>query len=134
MKSVNKVFLLGHVGMIEPRSLDDGTVVANFSVATNSRWKDKDGVAQESVEWHRCEAWNKLGELAGQLLKKGSAIHLEGRLKTKKWSDDAGAEHYTTSVIVDEFSALDGREELKPVPARSATGNAKGRASPADRR
>ena len=83
MKSVNKVFLLGHVGMIEERSFADGAVVSNFSVATNTRWKDKDGVAQESVEWHRCEAWNKLGQLAGQLLKKGSAIHLEGRLRTK---------------------------------------------------
>ena len=122
MKSVNKVFLLGHVGMIEPRSLVDGTVVANFTVATNSRWKDKDGTPQESVEWHRCEAWNKLGELAGQMLKKGSAIHLEGRLKTKKWSDEGGADHYTTSVIVDEFSALDGREEAPSAPARSATG------------
>ena len=91
MKSVNKVFLLGHVGMIEPRSLDDGTVVANFSVATNTRWKDKDGVTQESVEWHRCEAWNKLGELAGQLLKKGSAIHLEGRLKTRSGATTPGS-------------------------------------------
>ena len=71
MKSVNKVFLLGHVGMVEPRSLDDGTVVANFSVATNTRWKDKDGVTQESVEWHRCEAWNKLGELAGAAAQEG---------------------------------------------------------------
>ena len=133
MKSVNKVFLLGHVGMIESRSLVDGTVVANFTVATNARWKDKDGVSQESVEWHRCEAWNKLGELAGQLLRKGSAIHLEGRLKTKKWSDDTGADHYTTSVIVDEFSALDGREGVKSVPARSATGNAKARGT-TDRR
>lgn len=122
MKSVNKVFLLGHVGMIEPRSLADGTVVANFTVATNSRWKDKDGTPQENVEWHRCEAWNKLGELAGQMLKKGSAIHLEGRLRTKKWSDEGGADHYTTSVIVDEFSALDGREEAPSAAARSATG------------
>ena len=133
MKSVNKVFLLGHVGMIEPRSLDDGTLVTNFSVATNTRWKDKDGVAQESVEWHRCEAWNKLGELARQLLKKGSAVHLEGRLKTKKWSDDNGAEHFTTSVIIDEFSALDSREEATSPPTRWATGNSKGRAT-ADRR
>jgi single-strand DNA-binding protein len=133
MKSVNKVFLLGHVGMIESRSLVDGTVVANFTVATNARWKDKDGVAQESVEWHRCEAWNKLGELAGQLLKKGSAIHLEGRLKTKKWSDDTGADHYMTSVIVDEFSALDGREEAPPQAVRTAMGNPKARAT-ADRR
>ena len=129
MKSVNKVFLLGHVGMIEPRSLDDGTAVTNFSVATNTRWKDKDGVAQESVEWHRCEAWNKLGELAGQLLKKGSAIHLEDRLKTKKWSDDAGTDHYATSVIVDEFSALDSREEAPSQPARPATGNPRATAS-----
>ena len=129
MKSVNKVFLLGHVGMIEARSLDDGTVVANFSVATNTRWKDKDGVAQESVEWHRCEAWNKLGELAGQLLRKGSAIHLEGRLKTKKWSDDTGVDHYATSVIVDEFSALDSREEAPSPAARPATGNPRATAS-----
>ena len=103
--------------------MDDGTVVANFSVATNTRWKDKDGVAQESVEWHRCEAWNKLGDLAGQLLKKGSAIHLEGRLRTKKWSDDTGVDHYATSVIVDEFSALDGREEAPSQSARTATVN-----------
>ena len=127
MKSVNKVFLLGHVGMIEPRSLVDGTVVANFTVATNARWKDKDGVAQESVEWHRCEAWNKLGELARQLLKKGSAIHLEGRLKTKKWSDDSGADHYMTSVVVDEFSALDAREEAPPQAVHTAMGNPKAR-------
>ena len=120
MKSVNKVFLLGHVGMIEPRSLDDGTVVVNISVATNTRWKDKDGVAQESVEWHRCEAWNKRGELAGQMLRKGSAVHLEGRLKTKKWSDATGVDHYATSVIVNEFSALEGREEAPFQPASTA--------------
>jgi single-strand DNA-binding protein len=133
MKSVNKVFLLGHVGMIEPRSLSDGTVVTNFTVATNARWKDKDGTPQESVEWHRCEAWNKLGELAGQLLRKGSAIHLEGRLKTKKWTDDAGVDHYGTSVNVDEFSALDGREEAVPQAVRTAMGNPKARTT-ADRR
>jgi len=80
-------------------------------------------VAEESVEWHRCEAWNKLGELAGQLLKKGSAILLKGRLKTKKWSDDTGVDHYVTSVIVDEFSALDSREEAPSPPARPETGN-----------
>jgi single-strand DNA-binding protein len=133
MKSVNKVFLLGHVGMIEPRTLTDGTVVANFTVATNSRWKDKDGVPQESVEWHRCEAWNKLGELAGQLLKKGSAIHLEGRLKTKKWVDDGGVEHHTTSVSVDEFTALDGRQEAAVVSARAAPGSGRTRGVAASR-
>ena len=111
MKSVNKVLLLGHVGTIESKTLSDDTVVTNFSLATNERWTGQDNQKHESVEWHRCEAWGKLGELVGQFLKKGSAVHVEGRLKTKKWTDDLGADHYTTSVRVDEFSALDGRSE-----------------------
>ena len=86
-------------------------------------------VTQESVEWHRCKAWNKLSELAGQLLKKGSAVHLEGRLKTKRWSDDTGIDHYVTSVIVDEFSALDSREEGPSQTARTAMSNPRAKAT-----
>ena len=83
MKSVNKVLLLGHVGTIESKTLSDDTVVTNFSLATNERWTGKDNEKHESVEWHRCEAWGKLGELVGQFLKKGSAVHVEGRLRPR---------------------------------------------------
>ena len=94
MKSVNRVTLLGHVGMLENKTLDGDKCVANFSVATNTQWLDKAGQKQEAVEWHRCVAWGKLGERAGQFLKKGAAVYLEGHLKTRKWTDDTGADHY----------------------------------------
>ena len=111
MKSVNHVTLLGHVGMLENKTLDGDKCVANFSVATNTQWLDKAGQKQEAVEWHRCVAWGKLGERAGQFLKKGSAVYLEGHLKTRNWTDDKGADHYSTTIEVGEFSALDGRAD-----------------------
>ena len=111
MKSVNRVTLLGHIGMLENKSLNGDKSVANFSVATNTQWLDKAGQKQEAVEWHRCAAWGKLGELAGQFLKKGSPVYLEGHLKTRKWTDDKGTDHYSTTIEVDEFSALDGRAD-----------------------
>ena len=111
MKSVNRVTLLGHVGMLENKSLNGDKSVANFSVATNTQWLDKAGQKQEAVEWHRCVAWGKLGERAGQFLKKGAAVYLEGHLKTRKWTDDKGADHYSTTIEVDVFSALDGRAD-----------------------
>lgn len=118
MKSVNRVTLLGHVGMIENKPLDGDKFVANFSVATNTQWQDKAGQKQEAVEWHRCAAWGKLGELAAQFLKKGSAVYLEGHLKTRKWTDDKGTDHYSTTIAVDEFSALDGRDDA-PAKAKA---------------
>ena len=117
MKNVNKVFLLGHVGAIESREVTDGALVSNFSVATNMRWKDRDEQVVESVEWHRCEAWNKVAELVIGLLKVGSPVHIEGRLRTKKWTDAEGTDRYSTSILVEEFSALESREPPAPAPA-----------------
>jgi single-strand DNA-binding protein len=111
MKSISKTILLGHVGVVDTKTLENGKVVCNFSVATNSSWKNKEtGVKSEFTEWHNCTAWDKLGELCGQMLKKGSAVYIEGHNKTTK-SEQNGTTYYNTSIIVDEFSALDGKDE-----------------------
>lgn len=119
MASVNKVILVGNLGQ-DPstRYLPNGDAVTNITVATTDTWKDKNGEKQEKTEWHRCTLYRKLGEIAGQYLKKGSQVYLEGRLETKKWTDKQGIERYSTDVIVNEMKMLSSkpsgdREEKK---------------------
>jgi single-strand DNA-binding protein len=97
--SVNKVILVGRLGQNpEVRYTPGGAAVANFSVATNETWNDKQGQKQERVEWHRIVVWSKLAELCGQYLTKGRQVYLEGRLQTRQWQDKDGQTKYTTEV------------------------------------
>lgn len=105
---VNKVILVGNLGRDpEIRSTPSGQNVANFSVATTRRWKDRDGNRQEKTEWHNIVAWGKQAEIAGQYLTKGKQVFVEGRLETRSWEKD-GQKHYRTEVICDQFTMLGG--------------------------
>ena len=127
MKSLNKVVLLGNLGRdVEMRYTASGEAVANLAVATSSEWKNREtGDKEQATEWHRCVAFGKLAELIGQYCHKGSAVYLEGKLRTRKWDDKEGATHYTTEVVLDEFINLDKREagqseSATPSPAPEA--------------
>ena len=112
MASVNKVILVGNLGRDpEVRYLPDGGAVANLSIATTSNWKDKNsGERKEETEWHRAVMYGRLAEIAGEYCKKGRSIYVEGRLKTRKWTDKDGIEKYTTEVVCDQMQMLGGRE------------------------
>lgn len=112
-RGVNKVIILGNLGADpEVRYMPSGAAVANFSVATSMQWKDKQtGEKQERTEWHRCSAFNRLGEVAGEYLKKGSKVYIEGRLQTRKWQAQDGSDRYTTEIIVGELQMLDSRPQ-----------------------
>ncbi len=112
MASVNKVILVGNLGRDpETRFSPDGGAICNFSIATTESWKDKTtGEKKENTEWHRIVMYNRLAEIAGEYLKKGRPVYVEGRLKTRKWTDKDGVEKYTTEVIATEMQMLGGRE------------------------
>lgn len=107
MASVNKAIILGHLGK-DPdlRSLPDGKSVATISIATTETWKDKSGEKQEKTEWHRVVMFGKQADLAGQYLKKGSQVYIEGRIQTKKWTDKQGQEKYTTEILADRMQFI----------------------------
>ncbi len=111
MASLNKVLLIGNLGRDpESRYLPSGGAVCNFSIATTERYKDKSGQQQEKTEWHNIVMYNKLAEIAGQYLKKGSSVYVEGRLQTRKWQDkNTGADRYTTEIVADQMQMLGGR-------------------------
>jgi single-strand DNA-binding protein len=108
---VNKVILIGNLGRDpEVRSTPSGQPVASFSMATSRRWKDKNGNKQEETEWHNIVVWGKQAEIAGQYLKKGKQIYLEGRLQTRSWDDkQSGEKKYRTEVVCDNFQMLGQR-------------------------
>jgi single-strand DNA-binding protein len=108
---VNKVILVGNLGRDpEIRSLPSGQPVANFTLATNRRWKDRDGNRQEKTEWHNIVVYGKQAEIAGQYLRKGRQIFVEGRLETRSWEDrQSGEKRFKTEVICDNFQMLGGR-------------------------
>ena len=113
MASVNKVILVGNLGRDpETRYMPDGGAITNISIATTSTWKDKSGEKQEATEWHRISFFGKLAEIAGEYLKKGSQVYVEGRLRTRKWQDKDGVEKTTTEVIADEMKMLGGRQGM----------------------
>jgi single-strand DNA-binding protein len=111
MASVNKVIIVGNLGRDpETRYMPNGDAVTNIAVATTESWKDKNsGEKKELTEWHRITFYRKLAEIAGQYLKKGSQIYIEGRLQTRKWQDKEGVERYTTEIIADTMQMLGGR-------------------------
>jgi single-strand DNA-binding protein len=109
---INKVTLIGNLGADpEVRYTNSGAAVASFNLATTETRKDKDGQKQELTEWHRIILWEKLAELAGQYLTKGSKIYLEGRLQTRKWDDKDGNARYTTEIVGKEMKFLSPKGE-----------------------
>ena len=107
MASVNKVILLGNLGADpEVRYTNSGTAVANFRIATNERWTDRNGESQERTEWHNIVAWSKLGEICGKYLKKGKPVFVEGRLQTRSWEDQSGNKRYTTEIVAQQMQML----------------------------
>jgi single-strand DNA-binding protein len=107
---LNKVPLIGRLGADpEVRYMPTGGAVANITLATNFRWKDKAGEKKESTEWHRVVFFNRLAEIAGEYLKKGGQVYVEGRLQTRKWQGQDGQDRYTTEIIATEMHMLDSR-------------------------
>ena len=116
MASVNKVILVGNLGKDpEMRYMPNGDAVANFSIATTDSWKDKSGGRQERTEWHNIAMYRRLAEIAGEYLKKGSSVYVEGRLQTRKWQDKNGQDRYTTEIICDQMQMLGGKDGAKGV-------------------
>ncbi|MBV9929649.1 MAG: single-stranded DNA-binding protein [Alphaproteobacteria bacterium] len=123
MAGVNKVILVGNLGDDpESRSLNNGGEVVNLRVATSESWKDRDGQHQERTEWHRVVIFNEnLGRVAKQYLRKGSKVYLEGQLQTRKWTDQSGADRYSTEVVLQRF-----RGELVLLDSRGGGGSGGG--------
>lgn len=110
MASVNKVILIGNLGKDpETRYMSNGDAVTNITLATTDTWKDKNGEKQEKTEWHRVTFYRKLAEIAGEYLKKGRSVYVEGRLETRKWTDKNGVERYTTDIIASDMKMLGNR-------------------------
>ena len=135
-RGVNKVILVGNLGKDpEVRYMPNGNAVANITLATSESWKDKQtGEQQEKTEWHRVVMFRRLGEIAGEYLKKGSQVYIEGKLQTRKWQDNTGNDRYTTEIVADEMQMLGSRsggsagfstgaassQQSEPVPAAAS--------------
>lgn len=135
MASVNKVILVGNLGRDpEIRYLPSGDAVANITIATSSKYKGKDGNMVEETEWHRVTFFGKLAEIAGQYLKKGRPVYVEGRIKTRKYTDKDGVEKFATDIIANEMQMLGGREGMgEPSGADEGGGGGYARQAPASR-
>lgn len=118
MASVNKVILIGNLGRDpETRYTADGAAVTNITIATSDRWKDKaTGEMKEATEWHKVAFFGRLAEIAGEYLKKGRPVYVEGKLRTRKWQDKDGQDRYTTEVIADNMQMLGSREGMGGTP------------------
>ena len=133
MASVNKAILVGNLGRDpEIRVMPDGGSMATLSVATSERWRDKNGEMNERTEWHRVILFGRNAEIAGEYLRKGSLVYIEGEIRTRKWTDQNGQERYMTQIVGDVLRMLGGRSQdgeqaaLAPAQAtqRRASGNA----------
>jgi len=144
MASVNKVILVGNLGRDpETRYTTGGDAVTNIRLATTDVWKDKNGEKQERTEWHNIVFYGRQAEIAGEYLKKGRQIYVEGRLQTRKWQDKEGQDRYTTEIIADRMQMLGSREgagastvaaepaEREPAAAGASAGGRKSTAAPA---
>jgi len=122
--SVNKVVLVGHLGGDpETRFMPSGAAVTNFNMATNESWKDTNGELQDKTEWHRCVMFGKSAELAGELLKKGQLVYMEGKLQTRNWEDKDGIKRYTTEVVCDMFTMLGRKMDTDSSQEETPTSN-----------
>lgn len=113
MASVNKLIIIGNLGADpEVRYLPSGDAIANIRVATTESWKDKaSGEKKEHTEWHRCNLFGRLAEIAGEYLKKGASVYVEGRIRTRKWTDQAGVDKYSVEVVVETLKMLGSRQD-----------------------
>lgn len=132
MASVNKAIIIGNLGKDpEMRYMPSGDAICNFSLATTDSWKDKNGEKQEKTEWHRISMFGKLAEIAGEYLKKGSQVYVEGRIQTRKWTNKEGQDQYTTEIVADKMQMLGGRSSggggnsFEVVEKPSSSGSAK---------
>ena len=112
-RGINKVILVGNCGQDpETRYTTGGAAITNISIATSESWTDKNtNQKQERTEWHRVVFFNRLAEIAGEYLKKGAKVYIEGQLRTRKWADQQGVEHYTTEIVASEMQMLDSRDD-----------------------
>jgi single-strand DNA-binding protein len=112
-RGINKVILIGNLGADpETKYMPSGNAVTNVNIATSESWKDKQtGEMQERTEWHRVVFFNRLAEIAGEYLRKGSKVYVEGSLRTRKWQDQGGQDRYTTEIVANEMQMLDSRGE-----------------------
>lgn len=126
-KGINKVILIGNLGQDpEVRYMPQGGAVANLSIATSETYKDKaTGQPKEVTEWHRVVIYQRLAEIAGEYLRKGSKVYIEGKLKTRKWQDQQGVERYTTEIVANELQMLDGQPQ-QPAAAQGQRNNNQG--------
>lgn len=114
MSSVNKVILIGNVGKDpETRFSESGTAIANLTIATTNRFKNKQGQTQEDTEWHRVVAYGKLAEIIDKYVQKGKPLYIEGRLQTRKWTDKQGVDRYTTEIVAEQMQMLGQKESKK---------------------
>jgi len=132
-RGINKVILIGNLGADpETRAMPSGTTVANLRVATSESWRDKQtGEQQERTEWHRVALFGRLAEIAGEYLRKGSQVYIEGSLRTRKWQDKQGNERYSTEIVGNDLQMLGGRGGASAgtggaSPATAATGTSGG--------
>ena len=126
MASINKVILIGNLGRDpETRYLPNGDAVTNVSIATTETWKDKNGEKQEKTEWHRVTFYRRLAEIAGEYLKKGSQIYIEGRIEYRKWQDKDGQDRYSTDIVATEMKMLGAKSSSESVERESASSNNK---------
>ncbi|WP_010597026.1 single-stranded DNA-binding protein [Rickettsiella massiliensis] len=116
-RGINKVILIGNLGADpEVRHMPNGSAVATLNIATSEGWKDKQtGEQQERTEWHRVVLFQRLAEIAGEYLKKGSKVYIEGRLQTRKWQDKTGQDRFTTEIVGNDLQMLDSRGGISPM-------------------
>lgn len=120
-KGINKVILVGNCGNDpEVRATNAGKSVTNISVATSESWNDESGNLQERTEWHKIVFFGRLAEIAGEYLKKGSKVYIEGSLRTRKWKDQQDVERYTTEIVASEMQMLDSRNTANSVPQNAS--------------
>lgn len=121
-KGINKVILIGNLGKDpETRFATGGSAITNCTIATSDSWKDKQtGEQKEATEWHRVVFFNKLAEIAGEYLKKGSKVYIEGSLKTRKWQGQDGKDNYTTEIVASSMQMLDGGGQSNRKPSEPA--------------
>ena len=141
-RGINKAIIVGNLGRDpEVRYTANGNAIANITVATTESWKDKQsGERQEKTEWHRVVFFGRLAEIAGEYLKKGGQVYIEGRLQTRKWEDKSGQERYTTEIVASEMQMLGSRgggaggaqDDDYSSEARSTTGSSGGSTSSGD--
>ena len=124
-RGINKVILIGNLGQDpEVKYMPNGGAVTNVTIATSESWKDKNtGEQKEMTEWHRVVFFRRLAEIAGEYLKKGSKVYIEGKLQTRKWQDQQGNDRYTTEIIANEMQMLDSRGAGGGAPAGGGGGN-----------